>query len=490
MITVEDSPPPEMPEVNQPEQAGRNSTPPNMDAPPHMRTWGRLLMWGLVATILTLLGVWAFCSIFLSHLTVGRLTSSSRMSDASLSTMLDKQARDYRLTIVYPDKTSRQFSLDKLGLTVDSSASVEATRKRQHEWGNRLKWWQPVRAIEVVKVNNAVLNAFVATEATVTIQPPLDAVLKIEKGKIRITDAVAGKRYSLTEPQQSLLSSASDLRTDPLKLTATRVAPALTAGTLAPYKTSLEKIMGQPVTFTVGGASVTPSPDDIATWLEITPDVKSKKVDITVNSGKVLQYIDTMAAARIRPAKAQINILKADGTTNEVVAGVNGIDVINKASSAATVAKTLMDGAGIKVSLDVNYEPFRVINTNSYDKWIEVDLTHKTMYAYEKNNLVKTDLVSAGAPATPTVTGQYAIYAKYDQQDMRGNNVDGSKYFQPHVRWISYFYKDYAVHGNYWRPLSYFGNINSSHGCVSLVESEAAWMYNWAPIGTPVIVHK
>ncbi|MEK7059829.1 MAG: L,D-transpeptidase, partial [Patescibacteria group bacterium] len=81
------------------------------------------------------------------------------------------------------------------------------------------------------------------------------------------------------------------------------------------------------------------------------------------------------------------------------------------------------------------------------------------------------------------------IYAKHAQQDMRGNNVDGSRYFQPHVRWINYFYKDYAIHGNYWRPLSYFGNINSSHGCVSLVDGEAEWIYAWASIGTPVIVH-
>ena len=59
----------------------------------------------------------------------------------------------------------------------------------------------------------------------------------------------------------------------------------------------------------------------------------------------------------------------------------------------------------------------------------------------------------------------------------------------PDVKWINYFYRDYAIHGNYWRPLSYFGNINSSHGCVGLEDTEAEWIYSWAPIGTPVIVH-
>ena len=56
---------------------------------------------------------------------------------------------------------------------------------------------------------------------------------------------------------------------------------------------------------------------------------------------------------------------------------------------------------------------------------------------------------------------------------------------------IAYHWRtvDYVIHGNYWRPLSYFGNINSSHGCVSTVPSEAEWMYDWTPIGTPVIVY-
>jgi lipoprotein-anchoring transpeptidase ErfK/SrfK len=72
---------------------------------------------------------------------------------------------------------------------------------------------------------------------------------------------------------------------------------------------------------------------------------------------------------------------------------------------------------------------------------------------------------------------------------MTGYNTNGTTYYQPNVQWVNYFYQADAVHGNYWRPLSYFGNINSSHGCVGVVNSDAEWIYNWAPIGTTVIVH-
>jgi lipoprotein-anchoring transpeptidase ErfK/SrfK len=111
------------------------------------------------------------------------------------------------------------------------------------------------------------------------------------------------------------------------------------------------------------------------------------------------------------------------------------------------------------------------------------------MYAYQNGQLVNTFLVTAGAPATPTPIGQFKIFAKYPVQNMTGYNTNGTTYYQPNVQWVNYFYQADAVHGNYWRPLSYFGNINSSHGCVGVVNSDAEWIYNWAPIGTTVIVH-
>ena len=109
------------------------------------------------------------------------------------------------------------------------------------------------------------------------------------------------------------------------------------------------------------------------------------------------------------------------------------------------------------------------------------------MYAYEHGNVVKTVLISAGAPATPTPVGTCKIYTKFASQNMTGANADGSRYYQPNVQWVSYFYKDIAIHGNYWRPTSYFGNINASHGCIGTVNTDAKWFYDWAPVGTTVI---
>jgi len=54
------------------------------------------------------------------------------------------------------------------------------------------------------------------------------------------------------------------------------------------------------------------------------------------------------------------------------------------------------------------------------------------------------------------------------------------------VPYSMFFYKGYSLHGTYWH--SNFGTP-MSHGCINMVTSDAAWVYENAPIGTYVYVH-
>lgn len=109
-----------------------------------------------------------------------------------------------------------------------------------------------------------------------------------------------------------------------------------------------------------------------------------------------------------------------------------------------------------------------------------VDLSEQMLYAYEGDTLVRSTLVSTGLPQWPTVTGTYYIYLKYRSQRMRGPGYD-----LPNVPYVMYFYQGYGLHGTYWH--NNFGSP-MSHGCVNMPTSEAEWAFNWASIGTPVIV--
>jgi lipoprotein-anchoring transpeptidase ErfK/SrfK len=114
-------------------------------------------------------------------------------------------------------------------------------------------------------------------------------------------------------------------------------------------------------------------------------------------------------------------------------------------------------------------------------RWIDVNLSQQQIHAYEGDTLVNTFVVSTGLPDTPTVTGEYRIYVKVPLQDMSGPG-----YYLTDVPWVMFFYQDYGFHGTYWH--NNFGTP-MSRGCVNLSVDDAAWLYDWASVGTPVSIH-
>ncbi|MBD2166372.1 L,D-transpeptidase [Calothrix membranacea FACHB-236] len=115
-------------------------------------------------------------------------------------------------------------------------------------------------------------------------------------------------------------------------------------------------------------------------------------------------------------------------------------------------------------------------------RWIEIDLSKQRLFAWEGKKLVYSYRISTGKRATPTPKGKFAINSKYRLNRMRGEDYD-----IPDVPYAMYFYEGYAIHGAYWH--NNFGTP-VSHGCVNLRVKQARQLYNWAKVGTLVVVHK
>jgi lipoprotein-anchoring transpeptidase ErfK/SrfK len=117
----------------------------------------------------------------------------------------------------------------------------------------------------------------------------------------------------------------------------------------------------------------------------------------------------------------------------------------------------------------------------SDDRWIEVNLKTQRVIAWEGKRWERAMIVSTGKAATPTVTGVFEIYDRYREARMQGADYD-----IPDVPYVMYFQGGYGFHGAYWHKR--FGTP-VSHGCVNLAVDQAKWLYEFAPIGTPVVVH-
>ncbi len=119
----------------------------------------------------------------------------------------------------------------------------------------------------------------------------------------------------------------------------------------------------------------------------------------------------------------------------------------------------------------------------SYDsKWISVSLSQQKLYAYEGTRLVGNFLISSGAADSPTLPGNYRIYAKN-----KSANMDSQDYDVPAVPYVLFYDKDFALHGAYWHDS--FGTP-VSHGCINLRIDDARWLYDWASTGLLVSIHQ
>lgn len=117
----------------------------------------------------------------------------------------------------------------------------------------------------------------------------------------------------------------------------------------------------------------------------------------------------------------------------------------------------------------------------SSERWILIDLSRQRLIAWEGNQPVYAVIVSTGKADTPTRTGVFKVYTKYETTRMTGPDYD-----VPDVPYTMYYDGGMAIHGAYWHNL--FGTP-VSHGCTNVAVNHAKWLFEWASVGTPVIVH-
>lgn len=121
---------------------------------------------------------------------------------------------------------------------------------------------------------------------------------------------------------------------------------------------------------------------------------------------------------------------------------------------------------------------------------IEIDLSEQKLTAYQGDEVVMVTQVSTGRKNgqvngmyyTETVTGTYQVQRRYEKARMTGPGYD-----TPDVPYIQYFFRGYAIHGAYWH--NEFG-MPVSHGCINMRVEEAKELFEWADIGTEIVVNE
>ena len=123
-------------------------------------------------------------------------------------------------------------------------------------------------------------------------------------------------------------------------------------------------------------------------------------------------------------------------------------------------------------------------------KVIVVNLALQRLYAYDNGiSIFPTAVtITTGKYGFETVTGEFAVYLKELQHKMV--SPFPGIYYDDVVNYWMPFYLGYGLHDAPWRSI--YGTQDyvtvGSHGCVNIPLKDTIILYNWAEVGTRVIV--
>ena len=157
---------------------------------------------------------------------------------------------------------------------------------------------------------------------------------------------------------------------------------------------------------------------------------------------------------------------------------VNGL--FDEATGRAVVAYRKL--TGLARGPDADSQVFRLLQEGAGrfhvryprdGRHVEADLSRQVLAEIEPGGHVRRIYtMSSGKPSTPTVIGRFRVYSKTPGVNSEGM-VDSN-----------YFIRGYAIHGYAEVPV-----YAASHGCLRVPIPDAAAIYAWVQLGTPVDVY-
>ena len=205
------------------------------------------------------------------------------------------------------------------------------------------------------------------------------------------------------------------------------------------------------------------------------------------------------ASATTALSKVQADMATAKIFSMDVSIIDNHVQKLAGQLPTATTAPALEQVAGGLMVAGVVLE--QAMQTSLPEKALTVSLKEQVVRAYDHGKVVFSTLATTGRPGLETDPGSFKVYAKNSPWTMHSPWPKGSPYWYPDtkVKMVMWFNGGDGIHDAYWR--AYYGpgteyphydplgEDNGTHGCVNVPYSAEVWLWNWTPMGTPVIVY-
>ena len=461
---------------------------------PSLRWWRFSLLTVVAAGFL-----WFSSNLFVAAWWQGKYYPGTKVAGQSLGGLTRTQATQ-RLSQTSLDLTLKRagenvtVKAEAIGLRYDLDSTLEAvTAARQRHFWPLLELWSPQPEVAYAyRLDRQKLTDFATSIATGEGKAAVDAQVVVENGVTRVVPEQAG--YAVNPKQLvAQIESAIGLRQTVVAVKPQTIAADVKATAVEPTVQQAKATMSVPLELVYQDKTFRPTSAEIGSWLKFEKDGKTLKT--AVDPAKIKNYVQSLANdIYVAPQNKKVTI--QNGVVTEENQGKEGT-ALDQDHLTQVVTQSLQQRQPLKTSIQTKKVAFKTEYNRTvsldYGRYIEVNLNLQRLWAYEDHKLVYTSAITSGATAAgfETAKGLFSIYYKTTNTRLRGYQY-GWNYDVPVKYWMP-FYKGYGLHDASWRGGNFGGQDyyrNGSHGCVNLPDATAAWIYNWASVGTPVWVHR
>lgn len=394
------------------------------------------------------------------------------------------------LTIaIQSEEKTLEPTLEEIGISVDAEATVANTLQAKRHSGllTKLAFWKKEQVPVVTAVDAEKFSQYIETNLPSLSKPPTDSRLTFdpESNQFSVTDQADGEGVAIEELESTITASLQQLDSPKAAVMIEKRTPKITQKALQPLVTPANALLQRTIVLSGAGYTFQARPADIAAWITPTPK-DDGSIELVVDQSKIQAYVEAVGK-RISQAPQDKKVLATESGEVILQTGRDGTELADREQLAKAIAIAVEEKRDLSQQMNIQVAAFKTINMEAFDRWVEVDLSEQRTTLYSGATPLQSFVVSSGLPQWPTVTGEFKVWHKNATQTMTGGSrATGDFYSLPNVTWVTYFYKDYGFHTAYWH--NNFGQP-MSHGCLNMREADAKILYDFAPIGTTVIVH-
>lgn len=433
-------------------------------------------------------------------------TSVAGMTRDQVVSAVNQRADATNVTLTVEGKTTKA-SLNEAGISVDADETADAAMKGSTSFPAFVSALFSERDIEpVVTVSEESIKKLAASaNSTLTSEMKDASVIVAQDGQsFTVTPAQMGNGVSAEDVAAAVKQAGATLTSVTQDLSVHQMEPSITTENAQAAAEKANALLETNIEISDGIDTFSAERSDKVQWVEFLTKDDGSLDTPSISTVKVADWVNALAATTdVKPQNRVDNVDSSGNVLTVAREGKKGLKTNNTEQVTKDIIAAMTDGKAYEGLFHYDdVEPGSetkqvaegtenlVYQAAEGEKWVDISLADNSVTAYIGGKVAGGPYYMVpGAPDTPTVTGTFHVYLKYDVQTMRGENADGTKYETEGVPWVTYFTGSYAMHGAPWRSSFGWSGYGGSHGCVNMPVDAAKFIYDWTDMGDTVVVH-